>query len=151
MNAKGKDRRTDWQKKFLDSFRECGLVTEACRVAKVGRTTAYEERQRSEEFALAWADIEEETTEKMEREAIRRGSEGFDKPVFQGGKQVGTITEYSDSLLQFMLKGRRPDKYSERHSIEHSGQVTKRVKLDLAKLSDDQLEALEGIAQALED
>ncbi len=51
------------------------------------------------------------------------------------------------------LERRCPETWGkrERHAIEHSGQVTKRVKLDLERLSDDQLEALEGIAQALED
>lgn len=151
MSSKGAPKRTDWQATFLEAFKDSGLVSEACRVSKVSRTTAYTERQRNEAFALAWADIEEETTEEMEREAIRRGSKGFDRPVFQGGKQVGTITEYSDALLQFMLRGRRPEKYRDHHTVEHKGEVTRRVKLDLAKLTDDQLEALEGIAQALED
>lgn len=144
-------KRENWQEKFLAAFSETGMVTEACKAVGVGRTTVYRERQLDEEFALRWADIEEETTERMEREAYRRGTEGVDKPVFQGGKQVGSVREYSDSLLQFMLKARRPEKYRERYSFDHSGEVTKRVKLDLQKLDDEQLEALEGIAQALEE
>lgn len=146
----GRKAKRGWQDGFLDAFKQTGMVTEACKVARICRTTAYKERQRDETFALKWADIEEETTERMEREAFRRGTEGVYKPVYQGGKQVGAIREYSDTLLIFMLKSRRPEKYRDHHVIEHSGEVTKRVKLDLAKLTDDQLEALEGIAQSLE-
>jgi len=48
----------------------------------------------------------------MEREAYRRAVEGNDKPVYQGGKKVGTVKEYSDGLLTFLLKARKPEVYA---------------------------------------
>jgi hypothetical protein len=39
---------------------------------------------------------------------VDRAVEGVERPVFQRGQQVGTIREYSDRLLMFMLKARRP-------------------------------------------
>lgn len=111
----------DWRPAFLAALADAGLVKEACEVAGVHRSTVYEERQRNETFALAWHDVEEETTERMEREAIRRAAEGVERPVFQGGKHVGSIREFSDTLLIFMLKARRPEVYRETTRHEHSG------------------------------
>ena len=54
---------------------------------------------------------ETEATEHLEREAWRRAHDGIAEPVFQHGKQVGTIQRYSDNLLMFLLKARAPDRY----------------------------------------
>jgi hypothetical protein len=127
--AKGKarTRRTrkkggpDWKPKFLEALRETGLVKDACAAAAVGRSTVYEARQQDEDFALAWHDIEEETTERMEREAIRRAADGVERPVHYKGERVDSVTEYSDTLLIFMLKARRPEVYRETTRHEHTG------------------------------
>lgn len=103
------------------------MVNAACKLAKVGRTTVYEERQRNEGFALAWHDIEERTTEMMEREAYRRAVEGVTKPLVSAGKHVTDVTEYSDTLLIFMLKSRRPERYRDNVKVEHAGSVKTEV------------------------
>lgn len=123
------------------------MVTAACRKVKVGRRTVYDRRQRDEDFALAWADIEERTTEQMEREAIRRGMEGFEKPVYQGKELVGHVREFSDTLLIFMLKSRRPEVYRERHTIDHAGTVRHEHSFDLSKLSPEELADLERLTR----
>lgn len=110
-----------WQERWLEAFRVEGTVKAACEAAGVGRTTVYEERQANEEFALAWHDIEEETTEMMEREAIRRAAEGVVEPVVSAGKHVTDVRRYSDQLLQFMLRARKPEVYSEKTRHEHTG------------------------------
>ena len=89
--------------------------------AGVGRTTAYRWRNADEAFAQAWDEAVDEGTDRLEQEAIRRGRDGVSKPVFQNGKRVGYVQEYSDTLLIFMLKARRPDVYRERANIEHTG------------------------------
>jgi hypothetical protein len=75
--------------------------------------------RRDEEFAAAWADAIEEATETLERVAVRRAMVGTDRPIFNGGKQVGTVREVSDTLLIFLLKARRPDVYRDNAKIEH--------------------------------
>lgn len=99
------------------------MVTAACRLMKVGRSTVYEERQRNEAFAVAWADVEERSTEVMEAEAFRRAVDGVETPMVSAGKLVTTVRTYSDGLLTFMLKGRRPEKYRDNVKVEHSGRV----------------------------
>jgi hypothetical protein len=108
---------------WLEAFEKRGTVVAACKTAGVGRTTAYEWRQKDEAFALAWADIEEATTEAMEREAFRRGVEGTVEPLVSAGKHVTDVKKYSDTLLIFMLKARRPEKYRDNIKVEHAGKV----------------------------
>jgi len=116
-------KKDDWRPRFLKAFAEHGLVIEAAAAAGVGRSTVYDERQKNESFALAWADIEEWTTEEMEHEARRRAVLGVDKPVFFKGEQCGKVREYSDTLLIFMLKARKPETYRETVGIHHSGKI----------------------------
>jgi hypothetical protein len=136
---------------FLHCFEWAGMVSVACEMIGISRQTAYMERQRNEDFALAWADVEERSTEAMEREAYRRAVEGVVEPMVSAGTHVTDVRRYSDRLLEFMLKGRRPEKYRDRVDVNHSGKVEQRVKVDLSKLSDDELEALEQIAAKLDE
>jgi hypothetical protein len=48
----------------------------------------------------------------LEEEAYRRAVEGNLKPVYQGGQKVGEIREFSDSLLMFLLRARKPSVYA---------------------------------------
>ena len=37
---------------------------------------------------------------------MRRGRDGVLRPVFQGGRLVGEVRQYSDRLLMMVIKGR---------------------------------------------
>jgi hypothetical protein len=110
-------------------------------------------------FAQAWQDALEESADLLEQEARRRAYEGVQRLKFDRGKLI-TIPvldtegkpvldgeglpltqpyvehEYSDTLLIFLLKGIRPEKYRERTDVRHSG------KIDVSKLSDDELQSI---------
>lgn len=73
----------------------------------------YELRDRDETFAGAWDAAVELGTKRLEDEAMRRAAEGWDEPVYQKGELVGYIRRYSDQLLMFLLRGRRPEVYRE--------------------------------------
>jgi hypothetical protein len=102
---------------FLDELARRGIVTDAAIAAGVDRKTPYLWHAKDEQFAAAWVDALEQATDAMEAEAFRRAVEGIDKPVFQGGRKVGSIREYSDTLLVHMLKANRPSKYRERFEL----------------------------------
>jgi hypothetical protein len=136
---------------FLEAFEQTGMVSRACEAIGISRQTAYAERQRNEDFAVEWHDVEERVTETMEREAYRRAVEGVTEPVVSAGKHVTDVQSYSDRLLEFMLKARRPEKYRDRVDVKHSGKVERRVKVDLAKLDDEELNNLERIVGKLGD
>lgn len=132
---------------FLKSLEETHIVTDAARAAGVHRSTVYDWYEKDPEFAKLWDETVERSTELLEREAYRRAAVGVEEPVFYQGKQVGKVKRFSDTLLMFLIKARKPDMYRER--VEHTGAgggpVEHRMRLDLRGLTDEQLVALEAI------
>lgn len=106
---------------FLAAYAECGNVTQAAEIAGIERSRHYQWKCEDPDYAEAFAAAEEQAADRLEQEARRRAVEGVEKPVFQGGKQVGVVREYSDTLLIFLLKGALPEKYKERWSGELGG------------------------------
>ncbi|MDQ2782746.1 MAG: hypothetical protein M3Y26_09485 [Actinomycetota bacterium] len=122
---------------FLAAYAELGTVTHAAKAANVHRTTHTDWLAADPDYAEAFEVAKEQAIEKLEREAIRRAVEGVDKPVYQGGKMVGTIREYSDVLLIFQLKALRPDKYRERFQVQADvthHEATDKLDADIAGL-----------------
>lgn len=106
---------------FFDALRDGKSVTASAADVGYARRSVYEWREADEEFRKAMDEAVEEGTDRMEDEAHRRAVHGTEKPVYQGGKHVGSVREFSDTLMIFMLKSRRPEKYKDRVANEHSG------------------------------
>ena len=106
---------------FLAAFGEVGTVTRAAEIADIVRATHYNWLKDDSDYVEAFKQAEGRAADRLEQEARRRAVEGTEKPVFQGGKLVGTIREYSDTLLIFLMKGAMPEKYKERFSSELTG------------------------------
>lgn len=129
QRAKPKERR-NWRPIFLAALETEGTVWAACVTAKINRSTAYRERQRNEQFALDWADVESKVTDTLEREAVRRALEG------------------SDRMLEFLLKARAPDKYRENVKVEHAGTLETREAVQIPNDPDRQHKVAALLASA---
>lgn len=122
-----------------------GNVSRACEESGTARQRVYEWRAADPAFATAWDEAVEAGTDELEEEARRRAYEGVDEPVFYQGEMCGTIRKYSDTLLIFLLKGRRPDKYRENVRTEHTGKDGGPIRLVKAEeMTDDELAAIAG-------
>jgi len=86
-----------------------GNVTRAAKLIGVAPVTLYDHRQKNGRFAAAWDEAVKRGTDVLIQEAMRRAVNGVVEPVYQGGKLVGHVRRYSDSLLMFLVKGRRPE------------------------------------------
>jgi hypothetical protein len=102
------------RKVFLELLSTGLSVTAAANATNKDRRHYYAWRRDIPEFREAWDAAIEAGSDLMEDEARRRAVEGYDRPVYQGGELVGYVREYSDGLLQFLLKARRPDKFRDR-------------------------------------
>lgn len=102
------------REKFLEDLAENRNVTVAARAAGITRRAALDLRARDADFALAWADAEEEATDLLEHEARQRALRGVEEPVFYHGKRVGEVTRYSEKLILLFLRAERPEKFAER-------------------------------------
>jgi len=124
----GKNPRTNRTPKtrarFLSALKETCNVTESCKISRLAHTSAYEWRDEDKDFRQEWDAALQIGADVLEDEAVRRAKEGVSEPVYQGGKLVGNVQKYSDTLLIFLLKGAKPDKYAEKRQLEHSGKMT---------------------------
>lgn len=131
-----------------------GYVKEACKVSGINRTLAFDLRGKVPAFKKIWDEIYEESTDVLEDAAFNRAINGVDEPIYWQGDKVGTKKRYSDSLLNTLLVGRRPDVYKTRVASELSGPDGGPVQLnhtmDLSKLTDDELAFLNRIGEKLQ-
>lgn len=81
------------------AFRKYQTIKHAAAAIEVHRTTIHRWKRTDPEFAAAMEDAEEDGTDDLEREAIRRAKDG------------------SDTLLIFLLKARRRERYGERPTM----------------------------------
>jgi hypothetical protein len=120
----------DWPERFLTALASLGNVSRACKTAKVGRQTAYDKKAADPEFSARWDEAQVIADELMEGEARRRAVEGVLKPVYQSGKLVGKVREYSDSLLQFLLRGHNPAKFCDNSRVVLAGDASAPIKTE---------------------
>lgn len=103
---------------FLEALARVGTVTHAAEAAGVSRSQLYRWREQDRAFAEDWEVALERSADVLEDEACRRALLGVETPVFHRGKVAGTVQKYSDNLLMFLLKARRPQRFRDHHSIE---------------------------------
>lgn len=105
------------KKRFLESFRQHGNVSRACRDINLSRATLYVWKEHDADFMMLYEVAEVEATERLEEAAYLRAVVGTAQqtPIYHQGAQIDTVTktEYSDTLLIFLLKARAPGKYRE--------------------------------------
>lgn len=136
-NPTPKKERRKWKPKFLEALRTAPSVSVAAAAAGINRSTAYDARKVDEAFAANWDEAIEHSIDAAEAELFRRAVQGVRKPATVAGRRV-EITEYSDTLLIFLLKSHRPERYRD---------TTRSLNLNLtpeqlANLPDDELDRL---------
>lgn len=94
---------------------QCGVSPSAVR--------AY--RREHERFDLRIKDAELTFKARLENAAVGRAVDGVRKPVFYKGEIVGHVQEYSDSLLQTLLKANMRNKYGDKTDITLDDQGAK--------------------------
>jgi len=127
---------------FLAAFAECGTVTHAAEIAGISRRMVQYWKKDDPEFAEAFRIAEEKAADRLEQEAWRRAIEGVAEPVYHKGEVVGYIQKFSDTLLIFLLKGVRPEKYRERVSQEITGRgggpIEASIRAEVSKLTPEE-------------
>lgn len=85
---------------FLRALRQGATIKEACAEVGLSTTSAYRAKQRMPEFSAAWDLAIAMTAPQLERAVWKRAVEGWEEPVFQGGKQVGVRWRFAEGLLK---------------------------------------------------
>jgi len=115
---------------FLEALAETGNVLLSCDMHNLDRRALYRLRKADEDFRRAWDEALEQAADHLEAEARRRALDGLLQKKFTkdgdpiidpetGEQYVERV--YSDTLLIFLLKGARPEKFRDRQQLEHVG------------------------------
>jgi hypothetical protein len=115
---------------FIQQLRETCNVSHAARCAGIGRRTAYDWREADPAFAADWDSAEQEAVDALELVARERAIDG------------------SDRMMEILLKAHRPEKYVERFKGEIGGIGGGPIRIDMSKLTPEQLAALEALNAA---
>ena len=99
---------------FFAALADTGSVSQAAERTRLSRSTLYQLRDSDEDFARRWRAAMALGVERLEDDAIVRAREGVPRPVFRAGRQVGTVTQHDNRLLQFLLKAHKPETYGDR-------------------------------------
>jgi hypothetical protein len=122
----------------LRSYCRYGVVSRACVAASIGRTTWYRWRQEDPAFDSLARDAEEAVGDRLEAVAIKRAT-----------KKEGA----SDTLLIFLLKSLRRERFGDKHSLTiTSPDVVARLEKQVAVItskeewkSEELLDALDAV------
>jgi hypothetical protein len=132
-------RKKDWRWVFLEALAKTCCVSSACVAANVPRKTAYAHREKFPKFRRAWD------------EALEIGVEALE--VYARHRAFNPADPASHILTMFLLKAHKPHKYRDNgHQIpkdEPEDEAERLTPDALARLSQDDLDALESIAKKL--
>lgn len=114
----GKPLDTQQKQKFLAKLQKtAGNVSKAAKGIGNSRSILYEHKSKDPDFSKAWDNVIDDVVDSMEEELHRRSTKGVLEPVFFKGEMVAKIRKFSDPLLMFALKGKRPEIYRERFDV----------------------------------
>lgn len=106
---------------FLECYSQWANISFACEVAGIARSLVYYWQEHDPEFLIAFKQAGDKATERLEKEAWRRATEGtpYERTSYWHGEPVGTDRkiEFSDNLMMLLLRARRPDLYREKVDV----------------------------------
>jgi hypothetical protein len=138
------------QRAFLSAFAEHANVLLSAKAAGISRQVVYQWLEHDEAFSFAYHQAKEDARDVIRAEIYRRGSEGWDEPVYQLGKYAGKVRKYSDTLLIFHAKMLMPE-YRDKHSLEVKGSIQHSPAEVYAHLSDEELDEIERVLLAAQE
>lgn len=134
---------TEEKQKFVDGLAEGLSVIDAAGTTGRARQSFYRLREGDPEFASAWKTAYAEGTDLLEKEAERRALEGVSRRSYdKDGNLIREEQVYSDTLMIFMLKARRPNKFRDRVAIDGGDGPPVKVEVELGDSARDVLRGL---------
>ncbi len=100
----------------IQEFRRTGRVDMACAAAGCDRDCHYAWLKKYPEYAADFEAAREQVAGLLEDEATRRAYHGTLRPMSIGGQLV-YVTEFSDRLLEFLLKCRNRPVFGDRQEL----------------------------------
>lgn len=136
------------QRAFVAAFATCGGIRQASKISNVSYVQHYEWLAYDADYVEAFREAEMMAGDYLEEAAYRRAADGVERAVYYQGQIVGYETEYSDSLLKFLLRGAKPWRYHERVDVTSQGRslniIIDRIPEQLATPIDGEATVIDG-------
>ena len=103
-------RKQSKRQRFLEQLQLGWSISRAAKISGVSRAQLYRWRDSDPKFAKAWQEAEEAGVDLLEDTARQRAVDGVNKqPIYdKDGKRIGERVEFSDRLLELLLRGKHP-------------------------------------------
>jgi hypothetical protein len=134
---------------FLAAYGETCNIGRAAKAAGIDRQSHYDWLAADENYRQAFKAAREQAVDALEDEAVRRANEGVERAVTVAGERE-IVKEYSDTVLIFLLKGARPERYRDNLWLEGAFQlnvaaITERLRQGRERVA--RMKRLEGSAE----
>jgi hypothetical protein len=103
---------------LLGAIAATGNLTLACEELNMSRLSVYAFKKENESFRAALNEALLLGVEAWKDEAARRAFQGWERPIFQQGLQVGAERQFSDTLALALLKAADPEHFQDRSRME---------------------------------
>ena len=103
---------------LLGAVASTGNLTLACEELNMSRLSVYSFKKENESFRAALNEALNLGVEAWKDEAARRAFQGWERPIFQQGLQVGAERMFSDTLALALLKAADPEHFQDRSRME---------------------------------
>jgi hypothetical protein len=104
---------------FLAAYRGTCNITESAVAAGINPRQHYRWLAKYPKYAEAFRRAQVVAADHLESIAVERAANGWEEPVFYQGAECGAVRRFDSGLLQFLLRGARPEKY--KNSAELTG------------------------------
>ena len=133
-----KPRAKRWTKalreRFCEALAETANVSASARAVGMCPQGAYKLRDRDAAFLEAWQAALAQGYERLELMLLERALHGQEKPVWYGGKEVGTMRHYSDSLALHLLRSHR-ESVKNVPAVEEPEVIRRRIEAKLEQMN----------------
>lgn len=99
---------------FLHHLGRTGSITFAATRAGLPRRALYKLRAADPAFAGRWKEALHLGMERLQDDAMRRALNGTERAVIRNGQKVGSVQQFDNRLLQFLLRAHRPETYGDK-------------------------------------
>lgn len=94
---------------YLELISKTGVTSSSAYLIGISTLMILQYSKENPEFAAQVDEAKARYRDGLHTEAHRRGAEGWDEPVYQGGREVGKVRKHSDRMLELLLKRHIPE------------------------------------------
>jgi hypothetical protein len=116
---------------FLAAYRRTCNITRSAAAAGIGPRQHYRWLEKYPKYAEAFKRAGVVAGDYLESMAVQRATVGWEEPVFYQGEECGRVRRFDGGLMQFLLRGAKPEKYKQSTEVTGANGGPIQAKLEL--------------------